>query len=66
MWLIMMSFQIILNKHLLKNVFNLKIQGRKAKVENHQEPFAHSAPESLPDTFEEAVNILKPSAIIGE
>uniref|UniRef100_A0AC11BWM7 Malic enzyme 2 n=1 Tax=Ovis aries TaxID=9940 RepID=A0AC11BWM7_SHEEP len=40
-------------------------EGRKAKVENHQEPFAHSAPESLPDTFEEAVNILKPSAIIG-
>uniref|UniRef100_A0AAA9T052 Malic enzyme n=2 Tax=Bos TaxID=9903 RepID=A0AAA9T052_BOVIN len=40
-------------------------EGRKAKIESHQEAFAHSAPESLPDTFEEAVNILKPSAIIG-
>lgn len=64
MWLIMMSFQIT-HQTFTKNAFYLKIQGRKAKVEN-QEPFAHSAPESLPDTFQEAVNILKPSAIIGE
>lgn len=41
------------------------IRAGKQKIESHQEAFAHSPPTSIPDSFEEAVNTLKPSAIIG-
>lgn len=40
-------------------------QGREEKVDSNQEPFAHPAPDSIPHSFEEAVTLLKPSAIIG-
>ncbi|XP_016160845.1 PREDICTED: NAD-dependent malic enzyme, mitochondrial [Ficedula albicollis] len=43
----------------------LLVQGREHKVDSHQEPFAHQAPEHVPKTFVEAVNVLRPSAIIG-
>ncbi|XP_064591988.1 NAD-dependent malic enzyme, mitochondrial [Zonotrichia leucophrys gambelii] len=45
----------------------LLVQGREQKVDPHQEPFAHRAPQDIdiPKTFVEAVNVLRPSAIIG-
>uniref|UniRef100_A0A8C2SMP8 Malic enzyme n=1 Tax=Coturnix japonica TaxID=93934 RepID=A0A8C2SMP8_COTJA len=39
--------------------------GREAQVDINQEPFAHQAPASIPQSFEEAVAMLKPTAIIG-
>uniref|UniRef100_A0A8C2V3B7 Malic enzyme n=1 Tax=Chinchilla lanigera TaxID=34839 RepID=A0A8C2V3B7_CHILA len=39
--------------------------GWDATIDSYQESFVHSAPESTPNTFEDAVNILKLSAIIG-
>lgn len=41
-------------------------QGREQKVDSNQEPFTHPAPEQIPKTFVEAVNVLRPSAIIGK
>lgn len=43
----------------------LVFQGREAQVDINQEPFAHQAPASIPKSFEEAVAMLKPTAIIG-
>ncbi|XP_015705919.1 NAD-dependent malic enzyme, mitochondrial isoform X3 [Coturnix japonica] len=43
----------------------LVFQGREAQVDINQEPFAHQAPASIPQSFEEAVAMLKPTAIIG-
>uniref|UniRef100_A0A8C8BQF4 Malic enzyme n=1 Tax=Otus sunia TaxID=257818 RepID=A0A8C8BQF4_9STRI len=41
------------------------LTGREQKVDSNQEPFTHQAPEQIPKTFVEAVNVLRPSAIIG-
>ncbi|XP_058721362.1 NAD-dependent malic enzyme, mitochondrial [Poecile atricapillus] len=43
----------------------LLVQGREQKVDSNQEPFTHQPPEHIPKTFVEAVNVLRPSAIIG-
>ncbi|XP_060092153.1 NAD-dependent malic enzyme, mitochondrial [Heteronotia binoei] len=43
----------------------LLVQGREQKVDANQEPFSHPAPDQVPKTFLEAVNVLQPSAIIG-
>ncbi|XP_027766509.1 NAD-dependent malic enzyme, mitochondrial-like, partial [Empidonax traillii] len=45
--------------------FGLLVQGREQKVDSNQEPFTHRPPEQIPKTFVEAVNVLRPSAIIG-
>ncbi|KAJ6662967.1 hypothetical protein lerEdw1_010788 [Lerista edwardsae] len=45
--------------------FGLLVQGREYMVDANQEPFAHPAPDQVPKTFLDAVNVLQPSAIIG-
>lgn len=43
----------------------LLVKGRTARIDSNQEPYAHAASENIPATFEDAVNKLKPSVIIG-
>uniref|UniRef100_A0A8C8BMA7 Malic enzyme n=1 Tax=Otus sunia TaxID=257818 RepID=A0A8C8BMA7_9STRI len=48
-----------------KGMWRETLPGREQKVDSNQEPFTHQAPEQIPKTFVEAVNVLRPSAIIG-
>ncbi|CAH2296675.1 NAD-dependent malic enzyme, mitochondrial [Pelobates cultripes] len=45
--------------------FGLLVQGREETADGNQECFAHPAPEQTIKTFLDAVNVLKPTAIIG-
>ncbi|XP_028604384.1 NAD-dependent malic enzyme, mitochondrial [Podarcis muralis] len=45
--------------------YGLLVQGREQTVDANQESFTHAAPDQVPKTFLEAVNVLQPSAIIG-
>ncbi|KAM6037458.1 LOW QUALITY PROTEIN: NAD-dependent malic enzyme, mitochondrial-like [Chlamydotis macqueenii] len=52
-------------KRIMFDKYGLLVQGREQKVDSNQEPFMHQAPEQIPKTFVEAVNVLWPLAIIG-
>ncbi|XP_063151896.1 NAD-dependent malic enzyme, mitochondrial [Candoia aspera] len=45
--------------------YGLLVQGREQAGDVNQEPFTHPAPEHVPKSFVDAVNLLQPSAIIG-
>ncbi|XP_053304193.1 NAD-dependent malic enzyme, mitochondrial [Spea bombifrons] len=45
--------------------FGLLVQGREESADGNQESFAHPAPKQSVKTFLDAVNVLKPAAIIG-
>ncbi|KAM4808557.1 NAD-dependent malic enzyme, mitochondrial [Rhinophrynus dorsalis] len=45
--------------------YGLLVQGRSEGIDGNQESFAHLAPEQTVNSFLDAVNTLKPTAIIG-
>ncbi|XP_030048809.1 NAD-dependent malic enzyme, mitochondrial [Microcaecilia unicolor] len=45
--------------------YGLLVKGRKEGADNNQEVFAHQISDQTPKTFVDAVNMIKPSAIIG-
>ncbi|XP_067845504.1 NAD-dependent malic enzyme, mitochondrial [Heptranchias perlo] len=45
--------------------YGLLCQGRSEAIDSHQEAYVHPVPGQLAKTFLEAVNILRPTAIIG-
>ncbi|XP_073475832.1 NAD-dependent malic enzyme, mitochondrial isoform X1 [Aquarana catesbeiana] len=45
--------------------YGLLIQGREEGVDGNQESFGHSSPDQSVKSFLDAVNVLKPTAIIG-
>ncbi|KAM5194167.1 NAD-dependent malic enzyme, mitochondrial [Mantella aurantiaca] len=45
--------------------YGLLVQGREEKADGNQESFAHSPPGQSVTSFLDAVNVLKPTAIIG-
>ncbi|XP_041047890.1 NAD-dependent malic enzyme, mitochondrial isoform X3 [Carcharodon carcharias] len=53
------------NKIWMFDKHGLLYQGRSEPIEDHQEAYAHPAPDHVGKTFLDAINILQPTAIIG-
>lgn len=49
-----------------KNILFFLMQGREEGVDGNQESFGHSSPDQSVKSFLDAVNVLKPTAIIGK
>ncbi|XP_029435897.1 NAD-dependent malic enzyme, mitochondrial isoform X2 [Rhinatrema bivittatum] len=47
------------------DMHGLLVKGREKGVDSNQEVFAHQIPDQAPKSFVDAVNMIKPSAIIG-
>uniref|UniRef100_UPI00398EAAA3 NAD-dependent malic enzyme, mitochondrial n=1 Tax=Pristiophorus japonicus TaxID=55135 RepID=UPI00398EAAA3 len=47
------------------DMHGLLYEGRSKPIESHQQAYVHPAPDQLAETFLDAVNLLRPTAIIG-
>ncbi|XP_041047883.1 NAD-dependent malic enzyme, mitochondrial isoform X2 [Carcharodon carcharias] len=63
----LLSAQRVTNKPISehKYLFLGAGEGRSEPIEDHQEAYAHPAPDHVGKTFLDAINILQPTAIIG-